>query len=107
MGHIHADSMKLYAEDAAKHARPWELWEVCRPEQPCTETRWRILGRDPNWDSNSQYRRKPQTTRYRLALMNYSGTYLVAIVSDNYAPALRERQSTFVRWLTGWIQVEV
>lgn len=104
MGHIHADSMKLYAEDAAKHECPWELWEA---RAPAHGTPWRILRRHPNWISDTQYRRKPQTTRYRLALMNYSGTYLVATASDNYVEALRERQSAFIRWITDWIQVEV
>jgi len=51
--HVHAASMKLYAEDAAETDKPWERWEVK------TETGdWRSLDIQPHWTPTQQYRRK-------------------------------------------------
>lgn len=56
-GHKHAESMMLYAEDAAKSSEPWELWE-CKFD---TQGTWCKLYDHPVWDITREYRRKPQT----------------------------------------------
>lgn len=55
--HVHAASMKLYAEDAAETDKPWERWEFRYAED---ETRyWRGLARGhPMWLGTRLYRRK-------------------------------------------------
>lgn len=55
-GHIHADSMKLYADDAARNEKPWELWEY----NPYN-SKWSSLDKNPMWCENYKYRRKPRT----------------------------------------------
>lgn len=51
--HKHADLMKLYAEDASKHEFPYEFWQ-CK-----VIDRWHDLTKHPEWDYNTEYRRKP------------------------------------------------
>ena len=54
-GHPHAALMAMYAEDAATHARPWELWQektnLLLPWVPCSY--------HPNWVAETEYRRAP------------------------------------------------
>ena len=52
--HIHAKSMMLYAEDAAKTAKPWELWEFISFGMED----WQTLDSNPNWGFATDYRRK-------------------------------------------------
>lgn len=51
--HVHAASMKLYAEDAAETDKPWERWEVRTQVGP-----WLKISRNPLWDPEQMYRRK-------------------------------------------------
>ena len=55
-GHIHAELMALYAEDAKTHVEPWKLWEIYHPKGG-----WRGIGCNPTWASGLKYRRKPKT----------------------------------------------
>lgn len=55
-GHIHAELMAMYAEDAKTHAEPWKLWEF-RIEGFA----WCHCTHHPHWDEASDYRRKPKT----------------------------------------------
>lgn len=55
-GHIHAELMKQYAEDAAKSETPWENWQVLAPGFD----KWYNLKHDPEWFKTCQYRRKPK-----------------------------------------------
>lgn len=55
-GHPHAESMALYAQDAAECAEPWTLWEGCGDS-----VYWYPLTRNPTWDVDVEYRRKPRT----------------------------------------------
>jgi hypothetical protein len=58
-GHPHAELMKLYAEDAATHERPWELWEV-RHNRHGKPGLWEQLNPDDYmWVEGWEYRRKP------------------------------------------------
>lgn len=56
-GHPHAESMRLYAEDAAECVEPWTRWEVC------LSGGWEELTVQPSWAPHFQYRRKPKTVR--------------------------------------------
>lgn len=58
-GNPHAENMKLYAEDAATHERPWELWETGDEY----DEEWHALGAHPCWFKDARYRRKPKTIR--------------------------------------------
>ena len=55
MGHIHAELMAQYAEDAKQHDRPWELWQHGDHEV------WVGCTSNPGWHTDHSYRRKPQT----------------------------------------------
>lgn len=53
-GHVHAELMAQYAEDARTHANVWELWEFRASGGP-----WRsVYSYHPSWDPNCEYRRK-------------------------------------------------
>ena len=52
--HIHAENMQLYAEDAAKTAKPWELWEFISFGMED----WQTLKSHPNWGFATDYHRK-------------------------------------------------
>lgn len=55
MGHIHADLMAQYAEDAKHHDKPWELWQFNYGDT------WAGCSTHPRWVSDFTYRRKPRT----------------------------------------------
>ena len=52
--HIHAENMRLYAEDATKTAKPWELWEFISLGMED----WQTLNSSPTWGFATEYRRK-------------------------------------------------
>lgn len=54
-GHIHAELMMQYAENAKTTDKPWELWQTTTADQP-----WSDLTRTPLWNTLSLYRRKPK-----------------------------------------------
>ena len=55
MGHIHAELMAQYAEDAKVHDKPWELW------QHVISGTWVDCVIHPLWRTDRQYRRKPRS----------------------------------------------
>ena len=57
-GHIHAELMKQYAEDAATHEEPWKLWE-CKNGDVSED--WYLLDSNPIWSPLVEYRRKVET----------------------------------------------
>lgn len=57
MGHIHAELMAQYAEDAKKHDRPWELWQHGDHET------WTSCTTHPSWFPDHAFRRKPRTVK--------------------------------------------
>ena len=57
MGHIHAELMAQYAEDAKVHDEPWKLW------QHGVNGTWVNCESHPSWSSNNQYRHKPRTVK--------------------------------------------
>lgn len=50
-GHPHAESMRLFAEDALTHPEPWKLWEM-------KHKFWVDCHENPIWAPNAEYRRK-------------------------------------------------
>jgi len=54
--HPHAENMRLYAEDAAKSAKPWENWQWLNMLGD-----WQDCLKHPCWITHQQYRRKPKT----------------------------------------------
>lgn len=55
-GHVHADLMALYAEDAKTTDKPWELWQI-----KAGSSDWISCKFSPAWDPVCQFRRKPKT----------------------------------------------
>ncbi len=56
--HVHAENMRLYAEDAAKMEAPYELWEF----KYCADgdDTWQAMSLHPNWSESFSFRRKPR-----------------------------------------------
>ena len=55
-GHVHAESMALYAEDAKSHAEPWKLWQIKMGSFDWIDCKF-----SPAWDPSCEFRRKPKT----------------------------------------------
>lgn len=55
-GHVHAESMALYADDAKTHAKPWKLWQV-----KADDGVWWDCDAHPRWANATEYQRKPKT----------------------------------------------
>lgn len=61
--HIHAEKMRLYAEDATRSNRPWMLWEF---KKNLFYGEWLNCPEHPKWDTDTQYRRKITYRTFRL-----------------------------------------
>ena len=63
--HKHAALMLQYAQDALETEHPERLWERRRPGEE-----WHPFGkgRQPSWDTESEYRRKPHTMTYTVMI---------------------------------------
>ncbi len=58
-GHVHADLMALYAEDAKTTDKPWELWQI---KVDFTDGhKWVSLKSEFHFKAGCEYRRKPKT----------------------------------------------
>ena len=55
-GHVHAELMAQYAEDAKTSKTPWKLWQM-----KSADGVWRGCEAHPVWVSSTVYRRKPKT----------------------------------------------
>ena len=55
-GHVHAELMAQYAEDAREHEEPWKLWEIKGDDGV-----WKSCYTHPVWSNTTEYRRKPKT----------------------------------------------
>lgn len=55
-GHVHAELMAQYAEDAKTSKTTWELWQV-----RCDKGVWHRCLDHPKWGCDKEYRRKPIT----------------------------------------------
>lgn len=56
VGHIYAELMALYAEDAAKTPEPWARWAAQGQTKNFTTAWFRLTGH-PTWDPEVKYRR--------------------------------------------------
>lgn len=56
VGHVHAELMAQYAEDAKTHTEPWKLWQF-----KGINGDWLCCGGHPAWDYAIEYCRKPKT----------------------------------------------
>ena len=56
-GHIHAELMAQYAEDARETETPWERWEITTADS----RPWKTMREHPMWYPDNKYRRKPRT----------------------------------------------
>ena len=63
MGHVHADLMVQYAQDAQETDKPWERWASFLPNE-CV---WVDCTSNPSWYDHIEYRRKPKTLSVTLA----------------------------------------
>lgn len=57
-GHVHAELMAQYAEDAKTTDEPWELWQI---KDKYKDDVWICCLRHPIWATHLEYRRKPKT----------------------------------------------
>lgn len=55
-GHIYAELMAQYAEDAKTNAEPWKLWQI-----KAGSFNWIDCKFSPGWDPTCEFRRKPKT----------------------------------------------
>lgn len=58
----------------------------------------------PPWHCEGEYRVKPVTRKFRIALMLQD---VIHISRDNFNASCIETHRNFVRWLTDWIEYEV
>ncbi len=59
--HVHAELMALYAEDAMKTNKPWQLWEFKQiVDVDQTWSDWTECKCSPEWCEYRKYRRKPK-----------------------------------------------
>ena len=66
-GHVHAELMAEYAKDAAKSKEPWKDWEI---SASFDSTYWISCTRNPGWDLDRHYRRKPKTVTINGIVVN-------------------------------------
>lgn len=60
----------------------------------------------PNFHTTTKYRIKPEAKKYRVALMMYGPTLRMAWYHKDAVTECVENDSSFVRWLSDWIDYE-
>lgn len=87
-----------------KHAELIKLWEdgAVIQYRRSSEYKWEDI-LDPVWSEDTEYRVKPVTRKYRVALMRNSSK---AVDTEQHAREITYSAS-FIRWLTDWIEYEV
>ena len=108
VGHLHAENMKLYAEDAAVNEKPWELWEYRYTDG------WRGCAYHPEWVCDCEYRHRTKKTiningfevpsPLRDAPNNGEICYIVNLTENKvYATVWHSAQPFFKQWLKSGI----
>jgi hypothetical protein len=97
--HVHAEVIKAWADGKTIQTKIGLMWIDMR-ERNC-----------PTW-ANHEYRVKPETIRYRVALFKpddrYPAPYTTSIFTTEKMAHIAEHGSPyFVRWLTDWTEVEI
>ena len=93
MKHIHADLMKLYAEDAMQTAEPWLRWEFSADGAD-----WRQSAFDPTWSTVLQYRRKARTITIEGVVLPAPETEAPARGTNVFVPCLFDCSVVGYRW---------
>lgn len=71
---------------------------------------WMSVGAIPGWVENYEYRVKPPTKKYRVALFGFSNeaaSRYTACTDIQEEADQYEQHKSFVRWLTDWVEYEV
>lgn len=94
--HIHAEVIKAWADGKQIQFR----WD--------DDGTWKDWKRDtPSFYPTCQYRIRPETIRYRVALCESPDGKWTMTQDDGGVGVDIEDDPTFARWLTDWIEVEV
>lgn len=95
--HKHCEVIKAWADGAEIQVKDPAL------------NRWSpLITERPYWYEDMQYRVKPKTIRYRVALINETDNRIETTTADTDEQAKRiESWTTFIKWITDWIEVEV
>lgn len=88
--HVHAELIKKWADGVEIQFYSSEF------------NKWADVGRYPAWDKDIQYRVKPESKKYRVALVNgFPGC-----VHFPEREKAWENSRGFQRWLTDWVEYD-
>ena len=93
MKHKHCDLIKAWADGAEVQQR-----------HPFDPTIWEDIEKFPSWSDNMEYRIKPKTIKYRVALFHDK---TLGIVDNECDERHFSENRYFSRWLGDWQEVEV
>jgi hypothetical protein len=89
----YANGGKIQCRMVGAGKSEWQDHDLGSPAFDAVDVEWRI---------------KPKTLRYRVALCNWSNKYYIKIAEDEGSERLYETtQPQFVKWLTDWIEVKI
>lgn len=89
--HKHADVIIAWAEGDEVEYR-------INPKHPWVEAD------NPGWYENYEYRVKPATKKYRVALFKDSDYYTLTVGVQEEDDDYYENCPSFIRWLTDWVE---
>lgn len=93
--HIHHDVIIEWAKGATIQYYNKELYK------------WIDCHNNPGWNIHSEYRVKPVTRKYRVALMSVFNGYHTISVDSPCEESTISSDRLFIRWITDWIEYEV
>ena len=94
--HMHAECIKAWAD-----GKQIQWFDYSHKGE------WKDHMFDPTWAIDTLYRIKPETLKYRVALIKIGSISYTASVNDKHTSAAIEGNPGFMRWLTDWQEVEV
>lgn len=91
-----------------KHCEVIKAWADGAEIQVKVSGTWSTIVSYPIWYEDLEYRIKPPTIRYRVALINKSGNGIETTTVDTpHEEQCVQGWAEFVDWLTDWVEVEV
>lgn len=90
-----------------KHCEVIKAWADGAEIQVKVSGTWSTIASYPTWYEDLEYRIKPQTIRYRVALCKYLNQFTTFSAENEIQANSIVTSPGFVRWLTDWIEVEV
>ena len=93
--HKHADVIIAWAE--GKEVQVWDEG---------TNRWYDIKGKFPLFNEDREHRIKPPAKKYRVALFNNNGNIYTTTADKPEGVEFYEKNTSFVRWLTDWIEYE-